>query len=223
MNKIIVAITTIIEPQRTINLLDKYLVDKDIDQVWIFDNGHKDNDKNVLIEECLRRDRSLYIDTRGLTLAQQWNKAILDASKLDAHLIISNDDVIIEGNLGKELSKVLSMSEEIAISYPDSRISDREPQETKGSKADHGMHGECFMIKSSLFKDMLVDESFTYWGLDDDIVNNAAKSGYKQFRVFSVSINSDSMGTTSTEGFEWMLDERFNDLKKLNNKWNIKR
>jgi hypothetical protein len=223
VNKIIVAITTIIDPARTISLLDKYLIDEDIHQVWVFDNGHNKQDAKMLSEECLKRDRVLYVDTRGLTLAQQWNKSILDAEKIDAFLIISNDDIDIYGNLGKELAEVLSSSDDIAITYPANKISDNQPQETTGTFGDGGMRGDCFMVKPKLFKDMLVDERFTYWGLDDDIAQNATKSGYKQLRVYKCAMNSDMQGTSSTEGFQWMLDARSDDVELLKDKWKIGR
>lgn len=223
MNKIIVVITTIIEPERTISLLDKYLLDSEIDKVWIFDNGHKKDGAKLLVEECSKRERSLYVDTRGLTLAQQWNKAILDAEKIDAYLIISNDDIEIFGNVGKELSEVLASDDSIAITYPAPKISNNSPQETRGTYGDHGMRGDCFMIKSKLFKDMLVDERFTYWGLDDDIAQNATKNGYKQFRVHKCAMQSDMQGTSSTEEFSWMLNSRSDDVKLLKDKWNVRR
>ena len=223
MNKIIVAITTIIEPARTISLLDKYLIDEDIYEVWIFDNGHNEQDAKILSEECLKRNRCIYVDTRGLTLAQQWNKSILDAEKINAFLIISNDDVDISGNLGKELAEVLASSDDIAITYPANKISDNQPQETTGTFGDGGMRGDCFMVKPKLFKDMLVDERFTYWGLDDDIAQNATKAGYKQLRVYKCAMSSDMQGTSSTEGFEWMLNARSDDVELLKNKWKIGR
>lgn len=223
MNKIIVTITTIIEPERTINLLDKYLLDPDIDKVWIFDNGHKEESAKYLIEECSKRERSLYVDTRGLTLAQQWNKAILDAEEIDAYLIISNDDIEIFGNVGKELAEVLHSSENIVITYPAPKISQNPPVETKGTYADGGMRGDCFMVKPKLFKNMLVDERFTYWGLDDDISQNATKNGYKQFRVNKCAMASDMQGTSSTEEFSWMLSSRSDDVKLLKDKWNVRR
>jgi GT2 family glycosyltransferase len=223
MNKIIVAITTIIDPVRTIKLLDSYLNDPDIDKVWIFDNGHKQEDANLLVRECSKRDRSIYVDTRGLTLAQQWNKAILDAEKINSYLIISNDDIEIFGNVGKQLAEVLQSSEDIAITYPGSNISGSEPVETKGTFGDGGMRGDCFMIKPHIFKDMLVDERFTYWGLDDDLARSAENSGYKQFRVYRCAMSSDMQGTSLTEGFEWMLESRSDDIKLLKEKWNIGR
>ena len=223
MNKIIVAITTIIEPERTINLLDKYLLDSEIEKVWIFDNGHKEDGAKYLVEECSKRERSLYVDTRGLTLAQQWNKAILDAEQIDALLIISNDDIEIFGNVGKELAEVLVSDSRIAITYPAPKISDSKPQETKGTYGDYGMRGDCFMIKPKLFKNMLVDERFTYWGLDDDLAQNATKNGYKQFRVHKCAMQSDMQGTSSTEEFSWMLNSRSDDVKLLKDKWNVKR
>lgn len=223
MNKIVVVVTTIIEPERTISLLDSYLLDPDIEKVWIFDNGHKQEDANLLVEECAKRGRSLYVDTRGLTLAQQWNKAILDAEEIDAFLIISNDDIEIFGNIGKQLAEVLHSSEDIAITYPAPKVSGSDPVETKGTFGDGGMRGDCFMIKPKLFKDMLVDERFTYWGLDDDIAQNATKAGYKQMRVYKCAMKSDMQGTSSTDGFEWMLDSRSDDVALLKDKWNVRR
>lgn len=218
-----VAITTIINPQRTVDLVEKYLLDNEIDEVWIYDNGHPEQDAQHLYGYTLSKDRCIYVNTRGKSLAQQWNYAILQAAEKGGNLIISNDDVIIEGNLGKELSLVLRSSENIAITYPASKITDTDAQETFGSKADGGMHGECFMIKPELFINNLIDERFTYWGLDDEIVQNAKKMGYKQYKVNKCSIVSDSMGTTGTEGFEWMLDARKDDLKLLKDKWKVDR
>jgi GT2 family glycosyltransferase len=223
MNDNFVVITTIIDPYRTINLVDKYLLDKDIAEVWIYDNGHKEEDAQHLYSHTLMNKRCLYFSTRGMNLAQQWNHAIIKAAEMNGNLIISNDDVIIEGNLGKELGSVLRLEDNIAIAYPANKITNFTHQDTKGSKADGGMHGECFMIKPELFIDKLIDERFTYWGLDDEIVQNAFKAGYRQVKVNTCSINSDSMGTTGTKDFEWMLDARKDDLKLLKDKWKVDR
>jgi hypothetical protein len=36
-------------------------------------------------------------------------------------------------------------------------------------------------------------------------------------------MNSDMQGTSLTEGFEWMLDARSDDVKLLKDKWKIGR
>jgi hypothetical protein len=36
-------------------------------------------------------------------------------------------------------------------------------------------------------------------------------------------MQSDMQGTTSTPGFEWMLNARGDDTKLLKEKWNVKR
>ena len=221
MNDNFVVITTIIDPYRTINLVDKYLLDEDISEVWIYDNGHKEEDAQHLYAHTLMNKRCLYFSTRGMSLAQQWNHAIVKAAQMNGNLIISNDDVEIEGNLGKDLSKVLRSEDNIGITYPANKITNQTPEETNGTFGDHGMRGDCFMIKPEIFKDNLIDEGFTYWGLDDDIARTAEKLGYKQLRVYSCSIQSDMEGTSSTPGFEWMLEARSDDVKLLKEKWNI--
>jgi hypothetical protein len=223
MNDNFVVITTIIDPYRTISLVDKYLLDKNITEVWIYDNGHKEEDAKHLYSHTLMNKRCLYFSTRGMNLAQQWNHAIIKAAEMNGNLIISNDDIDIQGNLGKELSEVLRSEDNIGITYPADKVTDQTPKETKGTFGDGGMRGDCFMIKPKIFKDNLVDERFTYWGLDDDIAQTATKLGYKQLRVYSCSMQSDMQGTTSTPGFEWMLNARGDDTKLLKEKWNVKR
>jgi hypothetical protein len=223
MNDNFVVITTIIDPYRTINLVDKYLLDEDIAEVWIYDNGHKEEDAQHLYSHTLMNKRCLYFSTRGMNLAQQWNHAIIKAAEMNGNLIISNDDIDIQGNLGKELSEVLRSEDNIVITYPADKVTDQTPKETKGTFGDGGMRGDCFMIKPEIFKDNLVDERFTYWGLDDDIAQTTTKLGYKQLRVYSCSMQSDMQGTTSTPGFEWMLNARGDDTKLLKEKWNIRR
>lgn len=218
-----VVITTIIDPYRTTKLVDKYLLDEDIKEVWIYDNGHKEEDAQHLYAYTLNKDRCIYLSTRGMNLAQQWNHAILKAGELDSNLIISNDDIDIQGNLGKELGKILRSSNDIAITYPAGNITNEDPKETKGTFGDFGMRGDCFMIKPEVFKNNLVDERFTYWGLDDDIARTAEKLGYKQMRVYTCSMQSDMQGTSKTTGFEWMLNARSNDIKLLKDKWGIHR
>lgn len=218
-----VAITTIIDPQRTINLVDKYLLDEDITEVWIYDNGHTEQDAQHLYGYTLPIDRCVYLSTRGKSLAQQWNYAIMQANEKGGNLIISNDDIDIQGNLGRELSLVLRSAEDIAITYPANKITNKSPEQTRGTFADGGMRGDCFMIKPELFINMLVDERFTYWGLDDDIAKNAEKNGFKQFRVNTCAMQSDMQGTTSTPGFEWMLNARQDDVNLLRNKWGFGR
>ena len=218
-----VAITTIIDPERTTKLVDKYLLDEDITEVWIYDNGHTEQDAQHLYGYTLPKNRCIYLSTRGKNLAQQWNYAIMQANEKGGNLIISNDDIDIQGNLGKELSLVLRSADDIAITYPANKITNNPPKQTKGTFADGGMRGDCFMIKPELFINMLVDERFTYWGLDDDIAKNAEKNGFKQFRVNTCAMQSDMQGTTSTPGFEWMLNARQDDVNLLRDKWGFGR
>jgi hypothetical protein len=218
-----VAITTIINPQRTIDLINKYLLDEEISEVWIYDNGHKEEDAQGLYGFSLMNKKCVYVNTRGKSLAQQWNHAILQAAEKNSNLIISNDDIDIQGNLGRELSLVLRSDDSIAITYPSDKITNNDPVETKGTMADYGMRGDCFMVKPELFVNMLVDERFTYWGLDDDIAKNAEKNGFKQFRVNTCAMQSDMQGTTSTPGFEWMLNARQDDVNLLRDKWGFGR
>lgn len=223
MNDNFVAITTIIDPKRTIDLVNKYLLDDEVKEVWIYDNGHKEEDAQALYGFSLTNKRCIYFNTRGKNLAQQWNYAIQQAYERKGNLIISNDDIDIQGNLGKELSLVLRSAEDIAITYPANKITNKSLEQTRGTFADGGMRGDCFMIKPELFINMLVDERFTYWGLDDDIAKNAEKNGFKQFRVNTCAMQSDMQGTTSTPGFEWMLDARQDDVNLLRDKWGFGR
>ncbi|MFZ9242603.1 MAG: glycosyltransferase family 2 protein [Sediminibacterium sp.] len=223
-----VFITTIVDPNRTIDLAKKYLLDEDIKEVWIYDNGHQEKDKDLLLSFANDTNKVIYCDTRGLSLHGQWNKAL--KFSLDNHpcnIVLSNDDLDIEEKLVSKLSSVLNSSDEYWIAYPANKqqYNNGAIKITSGTKADGGMDGSCFMIKSEAFKSGMpfVDERFVYWGGDDDIARNVEKMGKKQVRVNNTWSDHMNENTSSRPEFKWMQDAKENDRILLKEKWGISR
>jgi hypothetical protein len=226
MHKNYVIVTTIVDPHRTIKLVSKYLLDKNIQEVFIYDNGHKEEDKHILLSFAVDTDRVWYYDTRGLSLHGQWNKALQFA--LDSHpcnIVLSNDDLDIDEGLVSKLSYELNSNDEYWIAYPANKLqyNNSEVKITRGTKADGGMDGSCFMIKSEALKAgmPLVDERFVYWGGDDDIARNVEAMGKKQIRVNNTWSDHMNENTSSRPEFKWMQDAKESDRILLKEKWGI--
>jgi hypothetical protein len=228
MHKNYVVITTIVDPDRTIGLALKYLLDNNVEEVFIYDNGHRQEDVPALLSFATNTNRVSYNDTRGLSLHGQWNKALQFA--LDNHpcnIVLSNDDLDIDEGLVSKLSSELNSSDEYWIAYPANKkqYNNSGIQITKGTKADNGMDGSCFMIKSDAFKSgmPLVDERFVYWGGDDDIAKNVESMGKKQIRVNNTWSDHINESTSSRPEFKWMQEAKENDRILLKEKWGIYR
>jgi hypothetical protein len=226
MHKNYVVITTIVDLNRTIGLVLKYLLDNNIKEVAIYDNGHKQEDSSALLIFANETDRVCYYDTRGLSLHGQWNKALQFA--LDNHpcnIVLSNDDLDIDEGLVSKLSSALNSSDEYWIAYPANKLqyNNSEVKITRGTKADGGMDGSCFMIKSeALMAGMpLVDERFIYWGGDDDIARNVESLNKKQIRVNNTWSDHINESTSSRPEFKWMQKAKESDRILLKEKWGI--
>jgi GT2 family glycosyltransferase len=224
----IVVITTILEPERTIKLAQDYARDSSVCDVYIYDNGHEKQDAEMLFNFSQDQESIHYVDTRGLTLHGQWNKALEYAKENHPCTItLSNDDITISDKMVSTVSDVLNSNNDYWIAYPAnmSQHSNKKPLITKGTKADGGMDGCCFMIKSQSLVDglPLIDERFVYWGGDDDIARNVEAMGKRQVRVNTVWVDHVNSATTSKPGFEWMREAVASDRILLKEKWGITR
>lgn len=225
--KNIVVITTVLEPQRTINLAVSYLSDPSVNEVFIYDNGHSDEGANALKESQMIDSRLFYVNTSGLSLHGQWNKALqYAADNAPSNIILSNDDVTISDFLVTKLADHLRSNDNFWIAYPANKkqytgMSNITP--TKGTKADGGMDGCCFMIRGEALNNGLppIDERFVYWGGDDDIVQNVAKLGKLQIRVNEVWVDHQESSTSTTPKFSWMQEAVSSDRILLKEKWGI--
>lgn len=225
--KNIVIITTVIKPERTIDLAKSYLADPFTHELYIYDNGH-DQDGALILKSINNFDkRAQYINTTGLTLHGQWNKAFeYGVKNHPSNILISNDDLSICDNLVSILSNALATNDKYWIAYPS--LYNRGSvaiQVTRGTHADGGMEGCCYMVSSRAFESGVpfIDENFIHWGGDDDIANNVYKHGGKQVRVNEAWINHEQSSTSNSPGFEWVNQAIGKDLEYLYKKWNIRR
>jgi len=226
--KNIVVITTIINPERTLRLAKQYLSDPAVNELFIYDNGHKETDVELLktIEEY---EKGFYVDTRGLSLHGQWNKALkYAADNTPSNIVLSNDDIEISDLLVTKLSHHLRSNENIWIAYPANKnqfTGKSDVSMTRGTKADGGMDGCCFMVKADAFHEGLpfIDERFIYWGGDDDLVKNVESLQKLQARVNEVYVVHEESSTSTSPGFEWMQEAVANDRILMKEKWGILR
>jgi GT2 family glycosyltransferase len=227
--KNIVVITTVLEPERTISLAKSYLSDPSTNEVFIYDNGHESDGAQKLKDAESLDPRLFYVDTRGLSLHGQWNKALrYAADNSPSNVILSNDDITISDFLVTKLAENLRSNDNFWISYPANRkqytgISDISV--TKGTKADQGMDGCCFMVRGEAFNEGLpyIDERFVYWGGDDDIVQNVSSMNKIQIRVNDIWVDHKESSTSTSPKFSWMQEAVASDRILLQQKWGIKR
>lgn len=224
--KNIVVITTILEPERTIDLAISYAKDPGVYEVNVYDNGHDKEGAEKLKLFCDSEDKINYVDTRGLTLHGQWNKALQYAKDNNPCTItLSNDDLRISDKMISTVSNVINSNNDYWIAYPANvfQYNNQDPLVTRGTKADGGMDGCCFMIKSQAFLEGLpfIDERFVYWGGDDDIARSVESIGKKQVRVNTVWVDHVNSATVTKPGFEWMIEAVASDRILLKEKWGI--
>lgn len=225
--KNIVVITTILEPERTISLAIAYLSDPATHEVFIYDNGHSENDAKRLQEAESIDPRLKYVDTRGLSLHGQWNKALKYAAEnTPANIILSNDDITISDFLVTKLAENIRSNDGFWIAYPANKkqyAGRPQIKITTGTKADGGMDGCCFMVKADAFNEGLpfIDERFVYWGGDDDIVQNVQALGKMQVRVDDVWVDHQESSTSTAPGFGWMQEAVASDRILLKEKWGV--
>lgn len=227
--KNIVVITTVLEPERTILLAKSYLSDPSTDEVFIYDNGHEEDGAAKLKQAESIDHRLKYVDTRGLSLHGQWNKALKYAAENSpSNIILSNDDITISDFLVTKLSENLRSNDKFWIAYPANMkqyVSVPQIKVTRGTKADGGMDGCCFMVRGEAFNSGLpyIDERFVYWGGDDDLVQNVAALGKLQVRVDDIWVNHQESSTSTSPKFSWMQEAVASDRILLKEKWGIRR
>lgn len=223
----IVVITTIINPERALALSKQYLEDNSVDKLFIYDNGHEESGVEILMSINDFDERAEYVNTYGLSLHQQWNKAFQYA--IDNHpsnIVISNDDMTICNNLVKLLSNAIELKEEYWISYPSLiQTNSNSIDITRGTYADGGMNGCCFMVSTRAFISgvPLIDENFIHWCGDDDLANNVSRYQGTQIRVNEAWINHEVSSTSSSPGFEWVHEAVKKDVQYLRTKWGVTR
>ena len=227
--KNIVVITTVLEPERTVLLAKSYLSDPSTDEVFIYDNGHDEHGAEKLRQAEAIDPKLKYVDTRGLSLHGQWNKALRYAAENSpSNVILSNDDITISDFLVTKLSENLRSNDNFWIAYPANMkqyVNVPQIKVTKGTKADGGMDGCCFMVRGEAFNAGLpyIDERFVYWGGDDDLVQNVAALGKLQVRVDDIWVNHQESSTSTSPKFSWMQEAVASDRILLKEKWGIRR
>lgn len=226
----VVAIPTIIQPERVISLAYKYAHDDASDEVWIMDNGHSEDDAKKICEAIKDEEKISYINTHGMTIYEQWNYAMQVAHMSEFNsILISNDDIEICDDIVSKLEKALYEDDQCWIVYPaapNQYSENGQAQQTTGTKADGGLDGSCFMIKLEAFDHGLppIDERFIWWGGDDDLVMNISTFSKRQKRVTNAWFVHQNEGTVSSnDRFANLHEAKIGDKFLLRQKWRINR
>lgn len=228
MRSNLVAIPTIINPERVVNLAKEYAKQNAVTSVYILDNGHKDI--SLIVEALVDEEKITVIPTHGMKLYAQWNWAMQIAQVFSFDTVtISNDDLEIDNNLIQKLEDALFSDEDCWITYPANKSQHNKlgfTMQTHGTKADGGMDGCCFMIKVDAMYQGLppIDENFIWWGGDDDLAMNVERLNKKQFRVLNAWVDHQNEGTVSaSDEFAHLHEAKKSDIAYLRLKWRIYR
>lgn len=228
MRSNLVAIPTIINPERVVNLAKEYAKQNAATSVYILDNGHKDI--SLIVEALVDEEKITVIPTHGMKLYAQWNWAMQIAQALSFDTVtISNDDLEIDNNLIQKLEDALFSDEDCWVTYPANKSQYNKlgfTMQTRGTKADGGMDGCCFMVKvDAMYQGLpLIDENFTWWGGDDDLAMNIERLNKKQFRVLNAWVDHQNEGTVSaSDEFAHLHEAKKIDIGYLRLKWRIYR
>ena len=224
----LVTIPTIIKPERVARLAHKYAHDDAVTSIWILDNGHDDLD--TLVNLTKDEEKIIIVPTHGMKLYEQWNYAINKATEFSySTVVISNDDIDISENAVQKMEDAIKSDNDCWIVYPANKVLYNESGfilQTYGTKADGGLDGCCFMLKTQAIKEglPLIDENFIWWGGDDDLVMNINKMNKKQFRVLNAWVNHQNEGTvSSSDKFANLHEAKKEDINYLRFKWGVTR
>ena len=224
----LVAIPTIIKPERVVALAKEYAKQDAVTSVYILDNGHKD--VSLIVDALVDDEKITVIPTHGMKLYAQWNWAMQIAQALSFDTVtISNDDIEIENHLIQKLEDGLFSDDDCWVTYPASKSQYSKlgfTIQTRGTKADGGMDGCCFMVKvDALYNGLpFIDENFIWWGGDDDLAMNIERLNKKQLRVVNAWIDHQNEGTVSSgDEFAYLHKAKNDDIAYLRLKWRIYR
>lgn len=224
----LVTIPTIIKPERVARLAHRYAFNMAVKSVWILDNGHED--LQTIYKYTRGEVKISIVPTYGMKLYEQWNFAIKRATELNYDTVtISNDDIDIAEDLIYKMQQAISSDEDCWIVYPANKSQYDETGftvQTHGTKADGGLDGCCFMLKTQAVKEGLppIDENFIWWGGDDDLVINIDRMNKKQLRVVNTWVDHQNEGTVSNgDQFLHLHEAKKNDIAYLRSKWRINR
>lgn len=168
--QVTVSIPSIGVPDMT-GLLGTLTDDPAVRLVRVFDNGAP-----AEVSASWRRDKVEVVETRGYGIYRMWNEG---ARRCETpYLLTLNDDVgLAPGAAGRLVSNL----GDYAVLSPDCTAHgispDPEVREVRGTYRQGGILGFAFLMPAVLWPG--VDERFTWWYGDDDLVAKVSAAGYR--------------------------------------------
>lgn len=204
----IVAIPTLGKSPLLWSLLES-LLDDDVDEVWVYDNGMANDDRERLwkVGEA-SGDVIMANSAQGESLYGMWNRAITDARDIygEANLAILNDDVRLAPHTMLYLATALRTSD-IGIVCPNYQrpLSARGRFEytlrfVHGTYRNGGIAGFAFMVRAETCP--LIDEQFEIWYGDDDLVAKIEAQGQRACIVEGLPIEHEE--STTLNQTDWV-------------------
>lgn len=107
--KTIAAIPTRNKIEWTAPLIEHLLQAEELDEVWLYDNGSKNNIKEWVLHRAQLDNRLKYVDASHMRLYDMWNDMIKKASVLDdqVNLAILNNDIRLPHNSIITMSRLM--------------------------------------------------------------------------------------------------------------------
>lgn len=105
----IAMIPTINKLEWTAPLIEHLLLAENLDEVWLYDNGSRDNVRQWVFNRINLDHRLKYIDASSMRLYDMWNDAIKKASVMDSevNLAILNNDIRLPHNSIETMSRLM--------------------------------------------------------------------------------------------------------------------
>ena len=149
--------------------------------VRVYDNGYDNLEDNILL------DGDWIVDAHGWPFYKMWNDAWLYASEnaYDAVALL-NDDIVLHSDSLEIAFEALMGGSRIGIvglNY-ERRVSEGADADlglrfARGARRNHGIGGQAFLLKSSLWgKVSPIDEEYVIWYGDDELFYNVEAAGY---------------------------------------------
>ena len=149
--------------------------------IRVYDNGYENLRDNILL------DGSQIVDAHGWPFYKMWNDAWKYASEncFDAVALL-NDDIVLHPDSLEIAFDALMGGARIGIvglNYERRVVEGADPslglRFAQGARRNHGIGGQAFLLKSSLWgKVPPIDEEYVIWYGDDELFYNVEAAGY---------------------------------------------
>jgi glycosyltransferase involved in cell wall biosynthesis len=236
--KTVAAIPTLNAIEWVAPLVEHILLNDEVDEVWVYDNGCTDQTADWVRNRRLMDKRLFLIDARGMGLYQMWNDMVNKANELDdqVNLAFLNSDIRLPPKAIFNMSRLMREGD-YQLATVDPTISGLYSQHfIEWNVQMHTFYknivkpyaemrppgkpvGWAVVIAAEFWKDQpyAVHPSYQWWYGDDDLFKRAYARGAKICIVRG--IGSDHLGASSDAHNPRKQEMIDSDTKIFNKMW----